>query len=90
MNSFFCFLSAQGTKQASFSEGKKRGKFGGRNRFFARFPSSSSDLKRRENAKGNVKGNGMSRKSLMEPEEARHCEIGAGMRAMRVSAGDIS
>jgi hypothetical protein len=27
--------------------------------------SSSSDLKRRENAEGNVKGNGMSRKALM-------------------------
>jgi hypothetical protein len=43
-----------------FSEGK----FRGRNGFFARFPSSS-DLKRRENAKGNVKGNGMSRKALL-------------------------
>jgi hypothetical protein len=46
-NSFLCFLSAWGTEQALFSKGKKRGKFGGRNRFFARFPSSS-DLKPRE------------------------------------------
>jgi hypothetical protein len=41
-----------------------KGKFRGRNRFFARLPSSS-DLKRRENAKGNVKGNGTSRKALI-------------------------